>query len=103
MLCIFQITGLLLNTSHTYCPSCSEPHYLFGSPDRFRTVASQLGAPVLGELPLVSDVSTGGDAGVPYMLTSSGSAPVTGESRGRKEWRDAMNVVAERVWRSIDV
>lgn len=96
------ITGLLLNTSHTYCPSCSEPHYLFGTPNRFRSVAAQLGAPVLGELPLVSDVSTGGDAGAPYILTSATLLEDGNQgTHGRREWRDAMDAVATRVWNSL--
>ena len=44
-----KIIGLLLNMSHYTCASCSTPHELFGSPDKFANAASELHLPVLGE------------------------------------------------------
>ncbi|PSR81324.1 hypothetical protein PHLCEN_2v6403 [Hermanssonia centrifuga] len=82
------ITGILLNQSHFICPSCTTPHYLFGSPASFRATASQLGVDVLGELPLVPGVSESSDRGVPYMLT--------GEN---KEWLKVLEDAAESVLR----
>jgi ATP-binding protein involved in chromosome partitioning len=43
-----QITGLLLNMSHYTCSSCSVPHELFGSADKFTKAANELGLEVLG-------------------------------------------------------
>ncbi|KZT21931.1 P-loop containing nucleoside triphosphate hydrolase protein [Neolentinus lepideus HHB14362 ss-1] len=86
------ITGIVLNQSHYICPSCSSPHYLFGPPDRFIEVAEQLGVRVLGQLPLVPEVSMKSDAGVPYMLAGK----VEGD-----EWRNTMNGVASSVLDAI--
>ncbi|KAK0473340.1 ParA/MinD ATPase like-domain-containing protein [Armillaria novae-zelandiae] len=84
------VTGLVLNQSHFVCGTCSTPHYLFGSPDRFREAARLMEVDVLGELPLVPGVSEGGDSGVPYALS------------GRNEaWNDVMRGVAEKVWASL--
>jgi ATP-binding protein involved in chromosome partitioning len=48
--------------------------------------------PVLGKLPLLSQVSDGGDAGRPVMVQSDGSGP------GGEEVRGVMRDVAESVW-----
>ncbi|KAK0235264.1 P-loop containing nucleoside triphosphate hydrolase protein [Armillaria nabsnona] len=86
------VTGLVLNQSHFICENCSMPHYLFGSPDRFHKAAKLMEVDVLGELPLVPDVSEGGDSGVPYALT------------GRNEaWNEVMRGVAEKVWATLHV
>ncbi|KZP09184.1 P-loop containing nucleoside triphosphate hydrolase protein [Athelia psychrophila] len=91
------ITGILLNQSHFMCPSCTTPHHLFGSPDKFRSTASQLGVDVLGELPLVPGVSAGGDEGTPYAL-----APRAGhDGVGGVEWKATMDNVAARVWAEL--
>jgi len=91
------IVGLLLNQSHFICPSCSTPHQLFGSSDSFRTTASRLDVNILGELPLVPGVSTGGDRGVPYALTKADN----NAGGGREEWLGVMEDVAASVWRSL--
>ncbi|KAK0477702.1 P-loop containing nucleoside triphosphate hydrolase protein [Armillaria luteobubalina] len=84
------VTGLVLNQSNFVCGTCSTPHYLFGSPDRFREAARLMEVDVLGELPLVLGVNEGGDSGVPYALT------------GRNEaWNEVMRGVAEKVWASL--
>ena len=92
-----QIAGLLLNESHFICPSCAEPHELFGSPASFRATAARFGVDVLGELPLVPGVSKGGDRGVPYVLYNAQEA---GEAGG-KEWKETMAGVASRVWQFL--
>lgn len=83
------ITGLILNSSHFVCGSCSAPHYIYGSPDSFRTTATHLGASILGELPLIAGVSSASDRGSPYVLSA------------RDEWTATMDSVAERIWKSI--
>ncbi|TFK68052.1 P-loop containing nucleoside triphosphate hydrolase protein [Pluteus cervinus] len=92
------ITGILLNQTHFVCPSCTAPHPLFGSPEKFRSVAKQLDLDVLGELPLVPDVSEGGDKGVPSMLIS----PSTAANTGRATWNDGMKSVAKAVWKKAN-
>lgn len=75
--------------SHYTCTSCSTPHELFGSSKNFEKAATDLSLDVLGKLPLVTQVSDGGDGGRPIMI---GSDP-TGE-----EVRRTMKSVGERVW-----
>ncbi|KAK0216989.1 P-loop containing nucleoside triphosphate hydrolase protein [Armillaria fumosa] len=84
------VTGLVLNQSHFVCGNCSTPHYLFGSPDRFREAARLMEVDVLGELPLVLGVSEGGDSGVPYALTGQNEA-----------WNEVMRGIAEKVWAKL--
>ncbi|KAI0079175.1 P-loop containing nucleoside triphosphate hydrolase protein [Panus rudis PR-1116 ss-1] len=86
------ITGLVLNTSHFTCSSCSTPHYIFGSPKSFHETASQVGANVLGELPLVAGVSEASDKGVPYMLTGN---------EANAEWKNSMTKIATQVWQAL--
>lgn len=86
------ITGLILNQSYYKCTSCSSPQYLFGPPDRFLEVAQHLGVRVLGQLPLIPDVSVKSDAGVPYMLAGKAD---------EDEWRGVMSGVADAVLEAV--
>lgn len=95
-----QIIGTILNQAYFICPSCTTPHQLFGSPDAFRSVASTLGVPILGELPLVTSVSTGGDRGVPYALTAA-SEQLDNDGSGGAVWRSVMGDTARKVWEYI--
>ncbi|KAF9244273.1 P-loop containing nucleoside triphosphate hydrolase protein [Melanogaster broomeanus] len=94
------ITGTILNQAYFVCPSCTTQHQLFGSPEAFRTIASTLGVPVLGELPLVKGVSIGGDSGIPYVLTTSSQQTET-DAAGGAVWRSVMENAAKRVWESL--
>lgn len=75
--------------SHYTCSSCSTPHQLFGSPAAFTKTAADMQLDVLGQVPLVPQVSDGGDAGRPVM--------VQGAEEG-EEVRGVMRDVAGRVW-----
>ena len=66
--------------------------FLTGKPNNFRSVASSLGIPVLGEIPLVEGVSAASDAGRSYVLSSDG-----GDGDGGLRWRDGMAEIAEKV------
>ncbi|TFY82244.1 hypothetical protein EWM64_g1765 [Hericium alpestre] len=94
------VTGLVLNQSYFLCPSCTTPHYLFGSSELFGATAQKLGVPVLGELPLVSGVSTGGDAGLPYGLVSDTGLQKTDGAGGLK-WKETMKGIADKIWGSF--
>lgn len=50
-----------------------------------------VGAKVLGELPLVGGVSEASDHGVPYMLVNDGN----------KEWKSTMQNIAKDVWEAL--
>lgn len=72
---------------------------------RFRSTAEQLGVDVLGELPLVAEVSGGGDGGWPYVSTTkergtdgSGEGNLNTDEDGLGgDWKDEMKGLASRV------
>jgi ATP-binding protein involved in chromosome partitioning len=67
----------------------------FGSPDKFHRAARELDAPVLGDLPIASGVSEGGDSGRPVVISGEG-----GESE--ETIRKVMKGVAEGVWGKLE-
>lgn len=56
-----------------------------------------MGAPVLGQLPLVPYVSSGGDEGIPAVLGVTKS-----ESKDSLEVQIVMRSIADTVWRAIN-
>ncbi|KAF9490058.1 P-loop containing nucleoside triphosphate hydrolase protein [Pleurotus eryngii] len=89
------IIGLLLNEATFICPSCTTAHPLFGSPDAFRRTAEKMSIDILGELPLVSEVSFAGDAGKLYGLDQQEP------SHGGEMWLEGMAKVAGHVWNAV--
>jgi len=63
--------GILLNMSHYVCPSCTTKHDLFGPSISVEIAAQEMGLRVLGKLPLVSQLSSSADRGIPIMLDGS--------------------------------
>lgn len=90
-----QIIGLLLNEATFFCPSCTTAHPLFGSPDAFRHTAEKMSIDILGELPLVSEVSSAGDAGKLYGLDQQSP------SHGGEIWLEGMTKLAGHVWNAV--
>ncbi|KAG8755837.1 hypothetical protein FRC12_010758 [Ceratobasidium sp. 428] len=93
------ILGTILNMAYYTCYDCKPPskHYVFGSPDSFVKATSEMGVPVLGQLPIVPYVSSGGDEGHPAILGSSGAkSPQVAEVQG------VIRSVAEAVWKQIN-
>ncbi|ELU44517.1 vacuolar membrane protein [Rhizoctonia solani AG-1 IA] len=89
------ILGTILNMAHYTCYKCQPPHkhYLFGSPDSFIKTTSEMGVPVLGQLPLAPHVSSGGDQGIPAMIQSSAD-----DRKELGEVQHTMQTVAQRIW-----
>ena len=56
--------GIVENMSHYVCPSCDLESDLFGKGGGEK-VATELGVPFLGQIPLYSPIRVGGDTGVP--------------------------------------
>jgi ATP-binding protein involved in chromosome partitioning len=83
----------MLNLSHFICGSCTTKHELFGNSSRFEKAASEMGLDVLGHLPLVTQVSDGGDAGRPVMVQTSDDG---------QEIRETMRSVAKRCWEFVE-
>ncbi|KAH7905722.1 P-loop containing nucleoside triphosphate hydrolase protein [Hygrophoropsis aurantiaca] len=97
---LVPITGTILNEAYFVCSGCSAPHQLFGSPDAFRTTAHKLGVDVLGELPLVKGVSTGGDNGIPYALSCNDQQKEE-DGAGGAVWRNVMADAATKVYSKL--
>jgi ATP-binding protein involved in chromosome partitioning len=66
------VLGIVENMSWFVCPHCDEPSPLFGSGGGAR-LASELGIPLLGEIPLVPAVLAAGDSGVPIVVSDPDS------------------------------
>ena len=67
------VLGIIENMSYFICDNCEKKHYIFRQGGG-RRIAESLGAPFLGEIPLEPDVAVSGDAGLPIVEKSPGSA-----------------------------
>jgi len=59
--------GLVENMSHFVCPSCSHESDIFGKGGG-EGLASELGVPFLGRIPIYEPIRVGGDKGVPITV-----------------------------------
>ncbi len=66
--------GLIENMSHFVCPDCGHESDVFGKGGGER-LATELGVPFLGSIPLYAPVREGGDSGVPVVLGDPSSPP----------------------------
>jgi len=62
------VLGIVENMSFFICDKCSAEHHIFGKGGAARA-AAELGVPVIGTVPLQSNVVTAGDTGVPIVLS----------------------------------
>ncbi|HEX5499877.1 MAG TPA: P-loop NTPase [Thermomicrobiales bacterium] len=83
--------GLIENMSHFVCPQCSHESDIFGRGGGER-LAADLSTPFLGRIPLYEPVRTGGDAGVPIVLSEPDSAAAR-----------ALAAAAERVAQQVSI
>ncbi|WP_408740942.1 P-loop NTPase [Acetobacter sp. LMG 32666] len=83
------VLGLVENMSYFCCPNCGHNTELFGHGGA-RREAEAMGVPFLGEVPLLADIRSSGDSGVPLVI----GAP---QSEGGKAWRAIAHTVATAV------
>ena len=83
------VLGIVENMSTFVCPHCGKESQIFGHGGA-RETAARLGAPFLGEIPLVMKIRESSDAGTPVVA----SAPDGPEA-------NAFMAIAEKVARSI--
>jgi ATP-binding protein involved in chromosome partitioning len=101
-----EIFGLVINSAYYRCPSCSDKHQIFGSLESARRAVEELGltsgtiSGLLGEVPMVSQVSSLGDQGRLGEIFL-GDGLVT-SNPGLKEVRSVMKSVADAVWARLD-
>ena len=84
-----RVLGIVENMSFFACPNCGEHAEIFGHGGA-RTEAARLAVPFLGEVPLLLDVRTAGDAGNPVVLAAPESAGAL-----------AFKSIAKRVWDDV--
>jgi ATP-binding protein involved in chromosome partitioning len=65
------VLGIVENMSYFVCPNCSEQHFIFGAGGGER-LASHFKTPLLGQVPLSSEVRASGDSGVPIVIGEPG-------------------------------
>ena len=61
------VLGIVENMSYYQCPKCGKREDLFGSGGGER-IATHFGVPLLGQIPLVPEVRSAGDAGKPIVV-----------------------------------
>ena len=61
------VLGIVENMSYYQCPKCGKREDLFGSGGGQR-IATHYGVPLLGQIPLVAEVRSAGDAGKPIVV-----------------------------------
>ncbi len=67
------VIGVIENMSWLDCSHCGKPTRLFGEGGGER-LATELGVPLLGQIPLYQNVLAGGDAGIPIVVSEPQSA-----------------------------
>jgi ATP-binding protein involved in chromosome partitioning len=60
--------GVIENMSWFVCPHCGEREHIFGEGGG-RVAAETLGVPLMGQIPLISDLRAGGDRGEPIVVS----------------------------------
>jgi ATP-binding protein involved in chromosome partitioning len=65
--------GLVENMSHFVCPTCRTESDIFGKGGG-ETLATELGVPFLGRIPIYEPIRVGGDTGVPITIGEPESA-----------------------------
>src|SRR5215210_3135353 len=64
--------GIIENMAYFACPSCQHESDIFGHGGG-ETMASELGVPFLGRVPIYQPIREGGDSGVPLMVSEPDS------------------------------
>ena len=83
--------GLIENMSHFVCPGCGREADMFGRGGG-EALATELGMPFLGRIPLYEPIRAGGDNGVPIVIGEPESAAA-----------QALFAAAERVAAQISI
>jgi ATP-binding protein involved in chromosome partitioning len=83
-----SVVGVIENMSYYVCPHCGEREHIFGEGGG-REAAETLGVPLLGQIPLVSELRGGGDTGTPIVISNP-------DSPAGVALRDAARALASR-------
>ncbi len=83
------VLGLVENMSYFCCPNCNHRAEIFGHGGA-RAEAARLGTEFLGEIPLLLDIRSSGDAGAPVAAAAPDSVAA-----------QAFSALAQRVWAKL--
>jgi ATP-binding protein involved in chromosome partitioning len=75
--------------SYFLCDSCDKKHHIFRQGGG-KTLADTFSIPLLGEVPIVTEVAEGGDSGVPIVMSNP-------ESPASKAYKDLAGKVAAQL------
>ena len=64
--------GIIENMSHFVCPSCQHESDIFGHGGGER-MATELGVPFIGRIPIYQPIREGGDSGTPLLISEPDS------------------------------
>ena len=97
------ILGVVENMSVFICPDCGHAHHIFGHGGA-RETAEKLGAPFLGEIPLVPRIRETSDAGTPVMVSVPDGPEAEGlpgcwRRKSRRRWKTADRPAPENRYR----
>ncbi|KAF8511831.1 P-loop containing nucleoside triphosphate hydrolase protein [Hysterangium stoloniferum] len=97
------IIGVVINSAYYRCTSCQDKHFIFGSLDGAKRAIAELGLNengpgLLGEIPLVAEVSSLGDCGRLGELFIGDK-----KHEHMDDVRSVMEGVATHVWDTIDI
>ena len=84
------VLGLVENMSYFCCPNCNHRAEIFGHGGA-RLEAEKLGAPFLGEIPLLLDIRTASDAGTPIVAADPDGAAA-----------QAYHAIARKLWEAVE-
>jgi ATP-binding protein involved in chromosome partitioning len=62
-----KVLGLIENMSYFVCPDCQKKTFIFGKNGGVQS-ASELGVPLLGQIPIEPEITEGGDEGEPIII-----------------------------------
>jgi ATP-binding protein involved in chromosome partitioning len=68
-----NVLGIVENMSYYICPQCNERSYIFGNNGGVRS-ANELSVPLLGQIPIESDITMASDIGIPIVNKNPQSA-----------------------------
>jgi ATP-binding protein involved in chromosome partitioning len=85
------VIGLIENMSHFVCAGCGKEADIFGKGGG-EALATELGIPFLGRIPLAEPVRVGGDAGTPVVMSLPDSPAAL-----------ALTAAAERVAQQVSI
>lgn len=88
------ILGIIQNMGLYCCPNCGHESAIFGT-DGAQKIATELGVPFLGDIPITPQIRTQGDAGIP--ITALPQDDTTATTKIQALYADIAQAVLEKI------